>query len=50
MPPDWARMRRVHPWTDKVEFPTNSIAWDFNYRGELVFLDQAKAQEEKKII
>lgn len=33
------------PLTDKVVFPQDSIAWDFNYRGELVFLDQARAQQ-----
>jgi shikimate 5-dehydrogenase len=36
------------PLTDKVEFPMNGIAWEFNYRGELVFLDQAKAQKAEK--
>ena len=33
------------PLTDNVEFPMNGIVWEFNYRGELVFLDQAKAQQ-----
>ncbi len=33
------------PLTDAALFPENSIAWDFNYRGDLVFLDQARAQE-----
>jgi shikimate 5-dehydrogenase len=36
------------PLTDAVEFPGNGIAWEFNYRGELVFLDQARAQEEAR--
>lgn len=36
------------PLTDKVEFPMNGIVWEFNYRGELVFLDQARAQKERK--
>jgi len=35
------------PLTDNVRFPENGIAWDFNYRGDLVFLDQAAAQKEK---
>jgi shikimate dehydrogenase len=35
------------PLTDDVEFPENAIVWDFNYRGDLVFLDQAKSQKEK---
>ncbi|WP_284991636.1 shikimate dehydrogenase [Arthrobacter sp. efr-133-TYG-120] len=32
------------PLTDGVTFPEEAIAWDFNYRGDLVFLDQARAQ------
>jgi shikimate 5-dehydrogenase len=34
------------PITDGVIFPENGMAWDFNYRGELVFLDQARSQEK----
>ncbi|MCX7351099.1 MAG: shikimate dehydrogenase [Alphaproteobacteria bacterium] len=30
------------PLTDAVSFPERAIAWDLNYRGDLVFLDQAK--------
>lgn len=33
------------PLTGAAVFPTGSIAWDFNYRGDLVFLDQARAQQ-----
>jgi shikimate 5-dehydrogenase len=33
------------PLTDAVRFPEAARAWDFNYRGDLVFLDQARAQE-----
>ncbi|MEI7601470.1 MAG: shikimate dehydrogenase [Aestuariivirga sp.] len=29
------------PLTDAVSFPERAIAWDLNYRGDLVFLDQA---------
>ncbi len=36
------------PLTDKVVFPENGIVWEFNYRGDLIFLDQAKAQEKTK--
>lgn len=36
------------PLTDAAEFPVDGIAWDFNYRGELVFMDQANAQKEAK--
>jgi len=32
------------PLTDAVRFPERSFAWDFNYRGDLVFLEQARAQ------
>jgi shikimate 5-dehydrogenase len=32
------------PLTDAALFPEHGIAWDFNYRGDLVFLDQAQAQ------
>lgn len=32
------------PLSDAASFPEAGIAWDFNYRGELVFLDQARAQ------
>lgn len=34
------------PLTDAVRFPRGARAWDFNYRGDLVFLDQARAQSE----
>ena len=36
------------PLTDAAQFPENGMAWDFNYRGDLVFLDQARAQREAK--
>lgn len=32
------------PLSDAVAFPPAGIAWDFNYRGDLVFLDQARRQ------
>ncbi len=32
------------PLTDVARFPKAAIAWDLNYRGDLVFLDQARAQ------
>ena len=32
------------PLSDAVSFPEGAIAWDLNYRGDLVFLDQAKSQ------
>jgi shikimate 5-dehydrogenase len=32
------------PVTGEVPFPFNGYAWDFNYRGDLLFLHQAKAQ------
>ena len=36
------------PLTDAVRFPRDGIAWDLNYRGDLVFLDQARAQREAR--
>jgi len=32
------------PLSDAARFPENAIVWDLNYRGDLVFLDQARAQ------
>lgn len=36
------------PLTDAAHFPECGFAWDFNYRGDLVFLDQAQAQSDGK--
>ena len=36
------------PLTDAVLFPENGVAWDLNYRGELIFLDQARAREKAR--
>lgn len=36
------------PLTNAVNFPENGFAWDYNYRGDLVFLEQARAQKEEK--
>ena len=36
------------PLTSGAVFPRNGCAWDFNYRGDLVFLDQARAQENRR--
>lgn len=36
------------PLTDAVCFPKNGIVWEFNYRGDLIFLDQARAQESQQ--
>jgi shikimate 5-dehydrogenase len=39
------------PITWEGKFPLNSIAWEFNYRGELDFMHQALAQvESRKVI
>jgi shikimate 5-dehydrogenase len=32
------------PLSDAAEFPRGAVVWDLNYRGELVFLDQARRQ------
>ncbi len=34
------------PITGTVPFPENGFAWDFNYRGDLLFLRQARAQAD----
>jgi len=36
------------PITDRARFPDGGYAWDFNYRGDLTFLDQARAQAESR--
>lgn len=36
------------PLSDAASFPTNGVAWDLNYRGDLIFLDQARAQQYAK--
>jgi shikimate 5-dehydrogenase len=36
------------PLTDAVTFPQRGVVWEFNYRGDLVFLDQARAQRETR--
>jgi shikimate 5-dehydrogenase len=33
------------PVTNRAIFPENGLAWELNYRGNLVFLDQARAQQ-----
>ena len=34
------------PISDAATFPNGGIAWDFNYRGELLFLEQALSQKK----
>lgn len=36
------------PVSDAVQYPMNALVWEFNYRGDLVFLDQARAQAEAR--
>jgi shikimate 5-dehydrogenase len=36
------------PITGDAKFPQSGYAWEFNYRGDLVFLDQARAQEQSR--
>jgi len=36
------------PTTDDVDYPENSLVWEINYRGDLIFMYQAEAQKEKK--
>ena len=36
------------PITGTARFPEDGFAWDFNYRGDLLFLDQARAQQQQR--
>ncbi|MFW5688380.1 MAG: shikimate dehydrogenase family protein [Spirochaetota bacterium] len=36
------------PLTSAARFPERGYAWDFNYRGDLLFIDQARAQQEER--
>lgn len=36
------------PLTDAAVFPKNGAVWEFNYRGDLLFLEQAAAQQEER--
>jgi shikimate 5-dehydrogenase len=36
------------PTTDAVRYPKNSLVWEINYRGDLVFMRQARAQQEER--
>jgi shikimate 5-dehydrogenase len=37
------------PLTDQAVFPSGGLAWELNYRGELVFLDQARSQHPERL-
>ncbi|MCE9614852.1 MAG: shikimate dehydrogenase [Lentisphaerae bacterium] len=36
------------PLTEAAVFPEDGLAWEFNYRGDLVFLRQARAQQAQR--
>jgi shikimate 5-dehydrogenase len=36
------------PTTNQVSYPRNSMVWEINYRGDLLFKDQAEAQAVEK--
>ena len=38
------------PLSDACIFPQRTVVWDLNYRGDLVFLDQARAQEKARAL
>ena len=38
------------PLSDAAVFPERAVVWDLNYRGNLVFLDQARAQETARAL
>jgi shikimate 5-dehydrogenase len=38
------------PTTDAVSYPSNSLVWEINYRGNLIFMQQAQAQAKGKML
>jgi shikimate 5-dehydrogenase len=36
------------PLTSRAQFPKNGFVWDYNFRGDLVFLKQARLQQREK--
>lgn len=38
------------PITEEGQFPRESLVWEINYRGNLIFMDQAKAQAAQKVL
>ena len=36
------------PLTDAAQFPQDGLVWEINYRGDLLFMHQAEAQEKEK--
>jgi shikimate 5-dehydrogenase len=36
------------PLTNRAVFPERALVWEFNYRGDLVFLEQARTQEKSR--
>ena len=36
------------PLTDNCEFPKDSLVWEINYRGNLIFKEQAERQQKEK--
>ena len=36
------------PTTDAVSYPKNSLVWEINYRGDLIFMYQAQAQAKER--
>ena len=36
------------PLTNAVVFPEQAVVWEFNYRGDLLFLEQARNQEKNR--
>jgi shikimate 5-dehydrogenase len=36
------------PLTQAATFPEHALVWEFNYRGNLIFLEQARAQENAR--
>jgi len=34
--------------TNDAQFPQNAVVWELNYRGDLIFLYQAKSQKQNR--
>jgi shikimate 5-dehydrogenase len=36
------------PLSNACQFPVRSVVWDLNYRGDLIFLDQVRSQQQSR--
>ena len=38
------------PTTDAVSYPPHTYVWEINYRSDLIFMTQARAQEQERAL